>query len=67
MVAHSDETTADQSSSASTTSEKDNSTNEGGNSSGFDNELMDMSKYPHQERIWLELLVERPEETTDTH
>ncbi|KAL3922332.1 MAG: hypothetical protein SGILL_002265, partial [Bacillariaceae sp.] len=53
---------ADRSSSAST-SEKDNSANEGEDSSDFENNTRDMSEYPDRERTWLELLAERPEDT----
>ena len=49
--------------SSTSTSEKDNSTNEGEDSSDSDNNMRDMSEYPDRDRLWLELLAERPEDT----
>ena len=62
-VTLSDEAATDRSSSTASTSEKDNSTNETEDSSDSDNNMRSMSSYPDRERIWLELLADRPEDT----
>ncbi|KAL3923772.1 MAG: hypothetical protein SGILL_001454, partial [Bacillariaceae sp.] len=63
-VAFSDEMAADRSSSTAT-SEKDNSTSNEGeeDTSDSDTNVRGMTEHPDRNRIWMELLVERPLDT----